>query len=100
MATVRSNKFSNIRHLHRRLSAPGKNTKILFVSAKKSKMDYDGTTKSYPNGSMMLFIPTKDIIHSLHDFRKKKILITMTNILVTKLYSVSVLAVSRISRTS
>jgi hypothetical protein len=47
-----------------------KNQKMLFVSAEKSRKDevialfksiYDCTKKSYPNGAMMLFIPTQDV---------------------------------------
>jgi hypothetical protein len=53
---------------------------MLFVFSEKSKAEevtnlfkafYDGTTKSYPNRSMMLSIPAKDIIHSPPDFRAK-----------------------------
>jgi hypothetical protein len=43
---------------------------MLFVSSEKSKQEetsrlfkiiYDGTKKTYPDGSMLLFIPIKDI---------------------------------------
>jgi hypothetical protein len=49
--------------------ANGKKTKMLFVSSEKSKQQelvehfkrlYDGSKKSYPNGSMMVFIPIND----------------------------------------
>lgn len=58
----------------------GNRTKMLFVSAEKSKQEevsslfktiYDGTKKSYPNGSMMLFLSFKDMNTSSPDIRKK-----------------------------
>jgi hypothetical protein len=51
-------------------SASGKKTKMIFVSAEHSRQDdvssrfkriYDGMQKSYPNGSMMLFIPSLEL---------------------------------------
>jgi hypothetical protein len=53
---------------------------MLFISAEKSKADevtnlfksiYDGTNKLYPKGSMMLFLPTKDIYNYSNDFCTK-----------------------------
>jgi hypothetical protein len=47
-----------------------KKTKIIFVSTERSHQEdvsnrfkkiYDGTQKSYPNGSMMLFIPLAEL---------------------------------------
>jgi hypothetical protein len=58
----------------------GKKSKMLFVSAEKSRKDevitliksiYDGTKKSYPNGAMMLFIPTHDSATSSTELCKK-----------------------------
>jgi hypothetical protein len=60
--------------------ASSKKTKMLFVSAEKSRKEevvslfktiYDDTSKSYPNGAMMLFIPTIDIATSSNDFQAK-----------------------------
>jgi hypothetical protein len=53
---------------------------LLFVSAERSKQDevsslfkaiYDGTKKTYPNGLVMIFIPTADIQKSNNDLRQK-----------------------------
>jgi hypothetical protein len=61
-------------------NAPNKKTKMLFVSAKKSRQEevsdlfksmYDGTQKNYPNATMMLFIPLQEIKLSSPDLRKK-----------------------------
>lgn len=61
-------------------NATGKKTKMLFVSAEKSQANevanlfkniYDGTPKSYPNRSMVLFISLFDIQHSSPEFRDK-----------------------------
>jgi len=50
------------------------------VSSEKSKQEevsnllksiYDGTQKSYPNGSMMVFVPIADLYGSSSDFRTK-----------------------------
>ncbi len=60
--------------------SPGKQTKMLFISAEKSKQDkastlfkqiYDGARKSYPNGYMMLYIPILEIVNSSPYFRAK-----------------------------
>jgi hypothetical protein len=62
------------------LNAPGKKSKMLFVSSEKSKQEevtnlfknsYDGTKKSYPNGSMMLFIPIANLNRSNSEFCSK-----------------------------
>jgi hypothetical protein len=57
-----------------------KKTKMLFISSEKSKQEmmnnhfktlYNGTKKSYPNGSMMLFIPfTEGTRHDLNYHQK------------------------------
>jgi hypothetical protein len=61
-------------------NSSSKKTKMLFVSAEKSKQNevttlfkdiYDGSQKSYPNGSMMVFIPISDLYNSSPDFRTK-----------------------------
>ncbi len=57
-----------------------KKTKMLFVSAEKSKQEqvtsifkklYDGSPKEYPNGSMMLFIPLHDNTHTSPEHQEK-----------------------------
>jgi hypothetical protein len=62
------------------LNNSSKKTKLLFVSSEKSKQEevsnllrsiYDGTQKSYPNGSMMGFVPITDLYGSSSDFRTK-----------------------------
>lgn len=62
------------------LNSSSKKVKMMFVSAEKSKQEkvshlfrtiYDGTQKSYPNGSMMLFVPISDLYHSSVAFRAK-----------------------------
>lgn len=61
---------------------PKKNTKMLFVSAEKSKQNevatsftniYDGRDKTYPNGTMMIFIPLHQDIKYSDDYRQKLI---------------------------
>jgi hypothetical protein len=60
--------------------SPGKRTKMLFISARKSRQDkastlfkqiYHGTRKSYPNGYIMLYIPILEIVNSSPDIRAK-----------------------------
>jgi hypothetical protein len=60
--------------------ASQKKTKMLFVSSEKSKQDqiinffkklYDGDTKKYPQGSMMLFIPLTESTHYSPEYRTK-----------------------------
>jgi hypothetical protein len=55
-------------------------TKMLFISAKKSKVPqltlffkslYDGKPKSYPNGTMMVFIPLNDGTLSSAEYHSK-----------------------------
>jgi len=62
------------------LIASQKKTKMLFVSSEKSKQDqiinffkklYDGDTKEYPQGSMMLFIPLTESTHYSPEYRTK-----------------------------
>jgi hypothetical protein len=62
------------------LNSSLKKTKMLFVSAEKSKQDevsqlfksiYDGSQKSYPNGAMMVFIPISNLYNSSPAFRAK-----------------------------
>jgi hypothetical protein len=62
------------------LSASGKKSKMLFVSAELSKRDevtelfwtiYDSTQKSYPNSSMCLFIPIGNITKASPEFCTK-----------------------------
>jgi len=59
--------------------SPGKRTKMLFVSTEKSKQEkvshifkqiYNGASKTYPMGYMMLYIPIQDIVTSTPEFRK------------------------------
>jgi hypothetical protein len=61
-------------------NTPDKKTKMLFVSAKRSKQEevsnlfesiYNGTKKSYPNGAIMLFLPLSEISNSSSDLCKK-----------------------------
>jgi len=60
--------------------ANNKKTKMLFVSAEKSKQEeivnlfksiYDGSLKEYPNGSMMLFIPLQENAHTSPNYCSK-----------------------------
>jgi hypothetical protein len=62
------------------LNTSSSKTKMLFVSAERSKQEevskifryiYDGTQKSYPNGSMMMFIPIDVLYKSSNEFRNK-----------------------------
>jgi hypothetical protein len=64
----------------RDFKTPGKKTKMLFLSAERSKQNevssllksiYDGTKKSYQNGAMMLFLTLSEISTSSSDLRKK-----------------------------
>lgn len=57
-----------------------KKTKMLFVSAERSKQEiiidffkilYDGEPKQYPQGSMMLFIPLTESSHYSMEYRSK-----------------------------
>jgi hypothetical protein len=58
----------------------GKKTKMLFVTAEKSKQNeltkffrelYDGSPKEYPNGAMMIFIPlTEGTVYSPEERQK------------------------------
>lgn len=59
-----------------------KSKKMIFVHAEKSKQNdvacvltkiYDGTSKAYPNGNMMLFIPLHDNIQYDAPYRQKVI---------------------------
>jgi hypothetical protein len=61
-------------------NAAGKKTKMIFVSTEQSRQEevstifkqiYNGTKKSYLNGSMMLFVPSTDLSRS-QDLKKKK----------------------------
>lgn len=61
---------------------PDKKTKMLFVSAEKSKQNdiakffsaiYNGTKKEYPNGTMMAFIPLNDGVKYTDEYRRKLI---------------------------
>jgi hypothetical protein len=60
--------------------ASHKKTKMLFISAEKSEVPqltmffkslYDGKPKSYPNGTMMVFIPLNDGTLSSAEYRSK-----------------------------
>lgn len=60
--------------------AEGKKAKMLFVSAEKSRKEdiseffkqlYDGSSKAYPNGSMMIFIPLTDGTSMSTSYRSK-----------------------------
>jgi hypothetical protein len=62
------------------LTGSSKKTKMLFISVECSKQQqitsffsdmYDGSTKDYPNGAMMLFIPLFDGITYSHEQRDK-----------------------------
>jgi hypothetical protein len=62
------------------LNSSSKKTYLLFVSSEKSKQEevsalfksiYDGTQKSYPNGSMMVFVPMADLCNSSPEFCTK-----------------------------
>ncbi len=59
-----------------------KSKKMIFIHTEKSKQDevaaimaqiYDGTTKPYPNGNMMLFIPLQSNIQYDASYRQKVI---------------------------
>jgi hypothetical protein len=60
--------------------APKKSCKMIFIHAEKSKQHevakvlsniYDGTSKAYPNGLMLLFIPLYDNVRYDADYRQK-----------------------------
>jgi hypothetical protein len=60
--------------------AAGKKTKMLFVSAERSRQEevsnlfkasYDGTQKAYPNGANMLYIPINDGTLNSTPYRQK-----------------------------
>lgn len=60
--------------------ASDKKTRLIFVSAEKTKTEevaalfskiYDGKPKAYPNGAMMLFIPMHEDTNYTMEYRKK-----------------------------
>jgi hypothetical protein len=62
------------------LIASDKKSRMIFVSAKKTRTDevaqlfrniYDGKPKAYPNGAMMIFIPMNEDNQYTADYRKK-----------------------------
>jgi hypothetical protein len=61
-------------------TGPSKKTKMLFISAEKSKQNvvatffrdlYDGSKRDYPNGAMMLFVPLYDGVNYSPEQRNK-----------------------------